>query len=74
MKSRDSEDVALKREPSSESLFCLLSNQADRRCALTDIQRNAILNNGKNMLILPMCVADTKEMISCSGMKNCLTV
>ena len=73
MKSRDSEDVtqtgAVLRIP---LLFAFKSG--DRRCTLTDIQRNAILNNGKNMLILPMCVAGTKEMISCSGMKKCLTV
>ena len=29
MKSRDSEDISLKREISLESLFCLLSNQTD---------------------------------------------
>ena len=31
MKSRDSEDISLKREVSLESLFCLLSNQVDHR-------------------------------------------
>ena len=33
-----------------------------------------ILNNGKSTYDLPMCVIKEKEMISCCGMKKCLTV
>ena len=41
MKSRDSEDIALKREVSFESLFCLLSIQADYRQTTGGGCRNA---------------------------------
>lgn len=41
MKSRDSEDIALKREVSLESLFCLLSNQTDHRKNTGGGYRNA---------------------------------
>ncbi len=41
MKSRDSEDISLKREVSLESLFCLLSNQTDHRKNTGGGYRNA---------------------------------